>query len=69
MLRGNPTKYYVYGIDPASEVDRFSIVVLEINEFHSRVVYAWSTTKKEFRQQRSLGQTHEHDFYSFVRED
>ena len=33
-IRGNPKARYVYGIDPASEVDNFSIVVMELHEDH-----------------------------------
>ena len=38
-LRGADNRRYVYGIDPASEVDNFSIVVLEMLSDHRRVVY------------------------------
>jgi hypothetical protein len=46
---GNKTRTYVYGVDPASENDNFSIVILELHETHSRVVYCWTMTKKRHR--------------------
>ena len=30
MLKGDPNKKYIFGVDPASEVDNFSIVVLRV---------------------------------------
>lgn len=63
--RGNPNKQYVIGIDPASEVDNFSIVVLEINETHRRVVYCWTTTRERHRESVKSHATEENDFYSY----
>jgi len=50
MLIGNPNKKYIYGIDPASENDNFSIVVLEQNEKHRRVVYVWTCSRQVMRE-------------------
>tara|TARA_Y100001938_G_scaffold53953_1_gene75407 strand:+ start:6247 stop:8295 length:2049 start_codon:yes stop_codon:yes gene_type:complete len=49
-LLGNPNKKYIYGIDPASETDNFSIVVLEQNEKHRRVVYVWTCNRQIMRE-------------------
>lgn len=65
-LRGNPTKKYVYGVDPASEQDNFSIVILELNEDHTRIVNCWTTNRQNFKKRLALGATDEHDFYKFV---
>jgi hypothetical protein len=65
MTRGNPTKKYVIGVDPASEKDNFSIVVLELNPDHTRIVYCWTTTRQNFKNRQNLGMTDEHDFYKF----
>jgi len=65
MLRGNPTKKYVIGVDPASEQDNFSIIVLELNPDHTRIVYCWTTTRQNFKKRQSMGMTEEHDFYKF----
>ena len=63
--RGNPNKQYVIGIDPASEVDNFSIIVLELNETHRRVVYCWTTTRERHRESVKSHATEENDFYSY----
>jgi len=63
--RGNPNKQYVIGVDPASEVDNFSIVVLEINEDHRRVVYCWTTTRERHRESVKAHLTEDNDFYGY----
>ena len=50
MLVGNPNKKYIYGIDPASETDNFSIVILEQNENHRRIVYVWTCNRQVMRE-------------------
>jgi len=62
---GNPNLQYIYGIDPASEQDNFSIVVLEIHPSHSRIVYCWTTNRSNFKDRQKIGMTTEHDFYGF----
>ena len=64
-LRGNPEARYVYGIDPASEVDNFSIVVMELHEDHSRIVYCWTTNRGRHKEQLKAGVVSETDFYSY----
>lgn len=49
LIRGDKKKTYVYGIDPASEKDNFSIVVLELHREHARVVYGWTTNRTKLR--------------------
>lgn len=44
---------YVMGIDPASEQDNFSIVIVELYKEHQRVVYAWTTNRAVFKKQNS----------------
>jgi len=61
--KGNPQKQYVYGIDPASEQDNFSIVVLELNPDHNRVVYCWTTNRSNFKDRQKAGLVDEFDFY------
>jgi hypothetical protein len=63
--RGNPNKQYVIGVDPASEVDNFSIVVLEVNEDHRRVVYCWTTTRERHRESVKANLTDDNDFYGY----
>ena len=62
---GDPKKKYVYGIDPASEVDNFSIVILEHYDDHRRIVYVWTTSRKEHKEQVKAGLAKETDFYSY----
>lgn len=65
-LRGDPNKKYVFGVDPASEHDNFSIIVLELNEDHTRIVHCWTTNRQNFKKRLSLGATTEHDFYKYT---
>jgi len=65
ITRGDPNKQYVYGIDPASEQDNFSIVILEVNPTHSKIVYCWTTNRANFKERQKTGLITEHDFYGF----
>ena len=62
---GDPNKQYVYGIDPASEKDNFSLVVLEIHPDHARIVYCWTTNRTNFKDRQKTGLVDDHDFYGF----
>lgn len=64
-IHGNPAAKYVYGIDPAAEVDNFAITILELHPDHRRVVYTWTTNKKNQKELLSLGETSERDYYSY----
>ncbi len=64
-LMGDPNKKYVFGVDPASEVDNFSIIVLELNEDHRRIVHCWTTTRSEHKEKVKKGYSTETDFYSY----
>lgn len=64
-IKGSPNKQYVYGIDPASEQDNFSIVVLELNPDHTRIVYCWTTNRTNFKERQKAGLAKEFDFYGF----
>ena len=65
MLHGDPNKRYVFGIDPASEVDNFSIIVLEQHNDHSRIVHCWTTNRSEHKDKLKRGLVKESDFYSY----
>ena len=60
-----PDGKYVIGVDPASEQDNFAIVVIELHPEHQRVVYTWTTNKKDFAGRKKVGLTDSHDYYSF----
>lgn len=65
ITSGKTDKQYVFGIDPASEQDNFSIVVLEINKNHNRIVYCWTTNRTNFKERQKAGLVDEFDFYRF----
>ena len=65
IVTGNGSLQYVYGIDPASEQDNFSIVVLEVHPDHSRIVYVWTTNRSNFKERQKTGLVKEYDFYGF----
>ena len=64
-LIGDPNKRYIFGVDPASEVDNFSIVVIEVNPDHRRIVHCWTTTRSEHKEKVKRGYSTETDFYSY----
>jgi hypothetical protein len=64
-ITGKPDLQYIYGIDPASEQDNFSIVILELHPDHSRIVYCWTTNRSNFKDRQKTGLVTEHDFYGF----
>jgi hypothetical protein len=55
IISGNASKQYVYGIDPASEQDNFSIIILEVYQDHARVVYCWTTNRTNFKDRQKTG--------------
>jgi len=65
MMRGITGRKYVVGIDPASEVDRFAITVLEAWKNHYRIVYCWSINKPEFNGDKKAGLIKEGDYYDY----
>lgn len=65
MLRGDPTAQYIYGVDPASEVDNFSIVVLELHSDHRRIAHCWTTNRGEHKEKVKSGIISETDFYAY----
>ena len=64
-LMGDKDKKYVFGIDPASEVDNFSIVVLELHKGHRRIVHCWTTNRGEHKEKVKRGYSKETDFYAY----
>lgn len=64
-VTGSVNKQYIYGIDPASEQDNFSIIILELHPDHNRVVYCWTTNRTNFKDRQKAGLVNEFDFYGF----
>ena len=65
LLKGNKNEKYLMAIDPASEVDNFSIEVLELHADHRRIVHCWTTTRKDHTERVKKGLTKENNFYSY----
>jgi hypothetical protein len=65
MSRGSQGRQYVFGIDPASEQDNFALVIIELHPEHNRLVYTWTTNKKDFQSRKRIGLTDDNDYYSF----
>lgn len=65
MTEGHKDKQYIYGIDPASEQDNFSIIILELHNNHTRIVYCWTTNRTNFKARQKAGLVDEFDFYRF----
>ena len=66
IVKGDCNKKYVYGIDPAAEQDNFALIILELHEDHTRIVYVWSTNVRDFEKRRSAGMTKDTDYYGFI---
>jgi hypothetical protein len=64
-LMGDPNKKYVFGVDPASEVDNFSIVVVELNAEHRRIVHCWTTNRSQHKDKVKKGYSTETDYYAY----
>jgi hypothetical protein len=65
IVKGSANKQYIYGVDPASENDNFSIVIVELNGDHNRIVYCWTTNRHNFKDRQKTGLVQDHDFYGF----
>ena len=65
VTRGQQDRQYVYGIDPASEQDNFALIIIEVHPEHHRLVYSWTTNKKDFQARMRMGLTDVSDYYSF----
>jgi hypothetical protein len=65
LIKGRTDRRYVIGIDPASEIDNFCIVVIELHMDHRRIVHCWTTTKDSHKERVKLGLTTEDNFYSY----
>ena len=65
VLMGNKDRKYIFGVDPASEVDNFSIVVLEVYPSRRHIVHCWTTTRSEHKEKVKKGYASETDFYAY----
>lgn len=65
LLNGIPGRKYIMAVDPASEVDNFSIVIIEVAEDHRKIVYCWTYTRKEHEDHVSKGLVDDKNFFSY----
>lgn len=65
VLKGDPRKKYVYGIDPASERDNLAVVVLELHPDHTRIVHCWTINRDLFKEKVKAGLIDKHDYFQY----
>lgn len=65
-LYGDRTKEYILGVDPASELDNFSLVFIEIDGNIRKIINCWTTTKQSYKEELKSGRAKENDFYDYV---
>ena len=65
ILKGKSNYKYVMAIDPASEVDNFSIIITELHPDHRRIVHCWTTTRQDHKERVKRNLTEENNFYSY----
>ena len=56
---------HLFGIDVASEFDKFAVCVLGIYPNHAKVKCVWTTDRKSFEKRREMGKTKTSEYYSF----
>lgn len=62
---GDKNLKYVFGVDPASEVDNMAITVLELHEDHTRIVNCWTINRKKHQQKVLAGVVKENDYFQY----
>lgn len=63
-LHGEPGVKYVMGIDPAAVADNFAIVILACYPTYRKIVYCWTTNKKEMAERVKAGLSKDNDYYT-----
>lgn len=66
VIYGRPERKYIMGIDPASESDNLAISILEVYPDHQRLVYMWTTNRKNFEDRRKHHTTICTDYWDFI---
>lgn len=64
-LQGRKGATHVMGVDPAADKDNFSIIILEVNSDHRRIVHCWTTNRKKHREKLDAKLTKEADYYRY----
>lgn len=65
LMRAQPDRKYVMGIDPAAERDNLAVTITEVWANHYRVVYCWAVNKKEFIKRKKRGLVTDDDYYAY----
>lgn len=65
IIKGKQENRYVLACDPASDVDNLSIVLLQVEKLHNRIVYCWTTNKKAHLERLQKGLTTENNYYAY----
>lgn len=66
VVFGRSDREYIMAVDPASEQDNLAIAVMELHSDHRRLVYMWTTNRKNFDVRRKYNTTACTDYYDFV---
>lgn len=64
-IKGDKGRRYILAVDPASEIDNFAIIILELWNNHRRIVYSWTTNKQDYKERVKSELTKDGDYYSF----
>lgn len=64
-LSGDMNKKYYMGIDTASQIDNFAVVILEVHNDHRRIVYCWSTNNEDYKEKKKNNLTQDSSFLKF----
>jgi len=64
-IQGDKDRQYIFSIDPASEIDNFAINIMELYDNHRRIVYCWTTDKKDYKERVKINLAKDGDFYGF----
>lgn len=64
-LSGDSTRKYYMGVDTASQVDNFAIVIIEAYQDHRRIVYCWTTNARIFKEAKKTKSIEETDFFRY----
>lgn len=66
MITGDSTKNYVLGLDPAMQEDNLAITIMEINPDFKKIVYCWTTNKKDHKEKINKHLCNENNYYAYV---
>ena len=65
VIKGNKGFEYVIAVDPASEMDNFALIVMELHPDHRRVVYVWTINRRLHMERLKADSSLDGDFYGY----